>query len=112
MTRRRAGETRAATSNERRAIALAQRSENPATPPLHGVRARATLTAGERDTALLAARGLPSRQIADQLHLSVRTIENRLQRVYEKLGINRRGELADAVTSDRSHDPTEQAPVP
>jgi DNA-binding NarL/FixJ family response regulator len=31
------------------------------------------------------------------MHLSVRTVENRLQRVYEKLGISGRHELAAAL---------------
>ena len=47
--------------------------------------------------ALLAAQGLPSRVIGERLHLSVRTVENHLQRVYGKLGISKRSELAAAL---------------
>ena len=46
---------------------------------------------------MLAATGRTSREIADLLHLSVRTIETRLQRVYEKLGVASRKELATAL---------------
>jgi DNA-binding CsgD family transcriptional regulator len=38
---------------------------------------------------------MDSRRIADQLGLSVHTINNTLARVYAKLGINRRRHLAD-----------------
>ena len=34
--------------------------------------------------------GVPSREIADQLYLSTRTVENHLQRVYTKLGVTGR----------------------
>jgi DNA-binding NarL/FixJ family response regulator len=49
---------------------------------------------------MLAAVGHSNRQIAEELFLSVRTIENHLQRVYEKLGIRSRTELAAALGVD------------
>ena len=55
---------------------------------------RAELTPAERETALLAATGRSSKDIAADLVLSVRTVENRLQRVYEKLGVSSRTELS------------------
>jgi DNA-binding CsgD family transcriptional regulator len=55
------------------------------------------LTTGERDVALLAAAGRTNPEIAAQLHLSRRTVENYLYRVYEKLGISTRDELASAL---------------
>ena len=55
------------------------------------------LTDREREIATLAAQGLTSRAIAEQLVVSTRTIENHLQRVYMKLGVNGRAELADAI---------------
>ena len=55
----------------------------------------------EREVALLAARGMQSRAIADQLFLSFRTVNNHLQRAYEKLGINGRAELAAALGIDQ-----------
>ena len=58
------------------------------------------LTDREREVALLAARGMQSKVIADQLFLSMRTVNNHLQRVYDKLGINGRPELASALGLD------------
>jgi DNA-binding CsgD family transcriptional regulator len=55
------------------------------------------LTPGELNTAVQAAAGRSNKQIADHLHLSVRTVESHLQRAYEKLGISGRHELAAAL---------------
>ncbi|MGH3980794.1 MAG: LuxR C-terminal-related transcriptional regulator [Pseudonocardiaceae bacterium] len=52
------------------------------------------LTAREREIAELAARGLPKREIADRLVLSVRTVGNHLNHIYTKAGISGRAELA------------------
>jgi DNA-binding NarL/FixJ family response regulator len=53
-----------------------------------------TLTARELEIAELAARGLPKREIADRLVLSVRTVGNHLNHIYTKAGISGRAELA------------------
>ncbi|MCA2215408.1 LuxR C-terminal-related transcriptional regulator [Jidongwangia harbinensis] len=58
-----------------------------------------TLTTRERQVAELAAEGNRSREIADRLYLSPRTVENHLQRVYAKLGVNSRTELGPALRS-------------
>ncbi len=55
------------------------------------------LTKRERDVAALAASGLANREIAAQLHLSVRTVESYLQSAFGKLGIGGRTELATAL---------------
>jgi DNA-binding CsgD family transcriptional regulator len=65
------------------------------TPALRSV--RPSLTNRERQVARLAAGGAKSREIADQLFLSPRTVENHLQRVYTKLGVNGRDALAPAL---------------
>ncbi|MEJ3749250.1 LuxR C-terminal-related transcriptional regulator [Actinomycetes bacterium KLBMP 9797] len=65
------------------------------TPSLRTARPR--LTGREHEIARLAATGLPSRQIAERLYLSVRTVENHLQRIYRKLGVTNRSELAHAL---------------
>lgn len=109
VVRRRAGEVRAAAGDANRSAILAERCEFPATPAFQPVETRSKLTAPERETALLAARGLSNRDIADHLHLSIRTVENRLQRVYQKLGISRRTELADSLTL-RPAGPRNEAP--
>ena len=49
--------------------------------------------------ARLAAAGVPSKEIADQLYLSSRTVDNHLMRVYAKLGVTGRAELAAALRS-------------
>ncbi len=65
------------------------------TPALLAV--QPSLTVRERQVAELAAEGVRSREIADRLYLSPRTVENHLQRVYTKLGVNGRVELAPAL---------------
>ena len=47
----------------------------------------------EREIAALAAEGLRSREIAQRLFLSPRTVEAHLGRVYRRLGVSSRGEL-------------------
>lgn len=58
---------------------------------------RPALTDRERQIAKLAAGGLASRNIAERLYISTRTVENHLQRVYSKLGVAGRGELWPAL---------------
>jgi DNA-binding CsgD family transcriptional regulator len=67
------------------------------TPALTAV--QPSLTGREREVAELAADGVRSREIADRLFLSPRTVENHLQRVYAKLGVSGRVELAPALRS-------------
>jgi len=57
------------------------------------------LTAREGEIAHLAAQGLSNRQIADRLVVSERTVENHLYRVFIKLGVGSREELAAVTTS-------------
>ena len=56
-----------------------------------------TLTRREREVVLLAATGRSSRIIAEQLGLSVRTIDNYLGSAYTKLGIHGRAELRKVI---------------
>ncbi|MFV1962061.1 MAG: LuxR C-terminal-related transcriptional regulator, partial [Acidimicrobiia bacterium] len=51
----------------------------------------------ETEIATLAAQGLTSRQIADRLYLSVRTVNNHLATTYTKLGVHNREELAEIL---------------
>jgi len=57
------------------------------------------LTPRERRIAALAADGRTNREIAQELYVTPKTVENQLGRVYRKLGIRGRTELADALGS-------------
>lgn len=59
------------------------------------------LTPQELRVALVVATGVTNREVAAQLFLSVKTIENHLSHVFEKLGIRSRAELARIVALDR-----------
>jgi DNA-binding CsgD family transcriptional regulator len=55
------------------------------------------LTAREREIVLLVADGLSTKEVAERLFLSARTVSNHLQNAYTKLGISKRSELAAAL---------------
>jgi DNA-binding CsgD family transcriptional regulator len=59
-----------------------------------------SLTASERRVAGLAAAGLSNRQIAQQLFVTVNTVESHLRHSYVKLGVHSRGELPAALSGD------------
>ena len=82
---RRAGERRAASGLEVRSSALAAKCEGARTPALATPVVIVPLSSRERDIASLAATGATSKDIADRLFLSVRTVNNHLQSVYSKL---------------------------
>ncbi|HET6353900.1 helix-turn-helix transcriptional regulator [Streptomyces sp.] len=66
----------------------------PRTSRVVGVHA---LTTSERRVAVLAARGLTNREIAEQLFITQRTVENHLTSGFRKLGITGRRQLPDKV---------------
>ena len=55
------------------------------------------LTASERRVAEYAADGRTNREIAEELFVTPKTVENHLTRVYSKLGVGSRRELATAL---------------
>ena len=57
------------------------------------------LTPGEQRAAELVASGLSNKEVAAQLYVSVYTVEAHLSRVYAKLGIRSRGQLARRLRS-------------
>ncbi|GAB2661511.1 helix-turn-helix transcriptional regulator [Nocardia goodfellowii] len=61
--------------------------------------ARDQLTAQELQIATLAAEGFTNRQIAEKLYLSHRTVGSHLYRIYPRLGISSRVELAGAISA-------------
>jgi DNA-binding CsgD family transcriptional regulator len=67
--------------------------------------ARDRLSAQELQIAQLAATGMTNPEIAQQLYLSPRTVSSHLYRLFPKLGITSRSQLADAIDAsaeDRS----------
>ncbi len=99
---RRAGNQRAATAMMQRAFHFVELAGGVRTPGLlhgHGVE---PLTAREREVALLAATGLSSKEIGTRLIVSKRTVDSHLDRVYRKLGVTGRDQLAAALPSTES----------
>jgi DNA-binding CsgD family transcriptional regulator len=68
-------------------------------PTMLATPAAVDLTPREREIALLAAAGSTSREIADRLVVSVRTVDNHLQNAYRKLGVTRRQDLPRALSA-------------
>lgn len=58
------------------------------------------LTGTERRLAELAASGLSNREVAEHAFVSVKTVESNLTRVYRKLGVRSRVELANALRGE------------
>ena len=98
--RRAAGEVRRGTAAQQRSAELAARAGGVRTPTLARGSGLDPLTGREREVALLAAAGRTSREIGAHLFLSTRTVDTHLARVYRKLGIGGRTELAAALGID------------
>ena len=102
MVWRRSGSPRQAAAAGMRVGSLKLLCSEAHTPSLDAAEVRASLTRAESEVSRLAAAGYTNRQIADHLCLSLRTVQNHMQHVYEKLGIAGRNELAGAFTPDGS----------
>jgi DNA-binding CsgD family transcriptional regulator len=94
---RRQGDARGAAAAARRSADLVEASGGARTPPLQRGIAVDPLTKREREVALLAASGLPSRDIAEKLTVSKRTVDTHLDRIYRKLGVSGREQLSEAL---------------
>ena len=73
---------------------LAASGAHPRSIPLSGID---SLTASERRVAHMAAEELSNKEIAQALYVTVKTVEVHLSRVYRKLGITSRRQLAEAL---------------
>ena len=78
------------------ARALAQRREQQAAE-----RALAELTEREREVMALVIAGRPNKLIADELSISVRTVEVHRSRVFEKMNVKSAVELANKLRDGR-----------
>jgi DNA-binding CsgD family transcriptional regulator len=94
-----AGAKRAAADARVRAATLYRSCGLSAAPTLERL-ALPSLTAREREVAVLANQGLTNQAIADRLVLSVRTVEAHLSHVYTKSGITSRAGLVAALAVD------------
>ena len=97
------GRRRSAAASRAAAQGWHARCEGAATPLLAGLDAvplATTLSRREREVADLAARGRTSRQIAEALTISIRTVDSHLSHAYTKLGISDRAGLATALGRD------------
>jgi DNA-binding CsgD family transcriptional regulator len=109
----RGGQSSRASRLRRRCGSLRARRPEAVTPGLDLRPGMADLTLREREVAALAATGMASRQIADRLDVSVRTVDNLLHRVYRKLGVRGRVDLRAAdVDGAASIDSAPSVPRP
>jgi DNA-binding NarL/FixJ family response regulator len=97
VTHRVAGHEQAFRFSAARTLTLAGRCEDARTPALRLLEQPPELTPREREIAGLAAAGLSNRVIAERLVVSVRTVGNHLQHVFDKLGVRSRRDLEALV---------------
>jgi DNA-binding CsgD family transcriptional regulator len=95
------GDGPAAARATARARRLAAACQGAHTPGLALDGTDEPLTAREHEIALLAATSMTSREIADQLVISLRTVDNHLGHIYRKTGITRRKDLHHVVQIPR-----------
>ena len=80
------------TAAAQRAVTLGDRCSGALSPLLAAV--EPPLSPRQQEIATLAAAGRASRDIADELFVSTKTVDNHLQAIYRTLGISSRSELA------------------
>jgi DNA-binding CsgD family transcriptional regulator len=97
-----AGRAREAARAARRALRHRDRCDGARLPvaPLDADVLDVELSAREAEVALHVAEGLSSKEIADRLCVSVRTVSNHLQHVYVRLGISSRQELVEVLREE------------
>jgi DNA-binding CsgD family transcriptional regulator len=93
LAHRRAGRQASARASAASAARWLEACQGAWTPAL-GTLEAPRLTPRELEIARLAARGLTNREIAERLHISVRTVGNHLHQTFSKLGVGGRGDLS------------------
>jgi PAS domain S-box-containing protein len=73
-----------------------ERNEYASTPPAH-------LTPRQTEVLRLLEQGRSTKQIAQELHLSVETVKNHVRHLLRALGVNTRLEAVAAVRQSRRH---------
>lgn len=96
----RVGERSKSAASSARALRLAAQCGGAATPAIRSAARPLPVSAREREVAGLVAAGLSNREIADQLTVSVRTVEGHIYRACIKLDVADRDELAKIVRPD------------
>lgn len=76
---------------------------NSATPSDFDSKRLASLSAREREVVTWLIEGLTNREIAEKLSISQHTVKNYIFKIYEKLGVSNRVELAFQVLSLPAH---------
>jgi DNA-binding CsgD family transcriptional regulator len=84
-----------------RAEALAQRCGGISTPALRDVSEPLPLTAREREIVRLLGSGSSTREVAERLYVSARTVEGHIYRAMTKTGAETREELIKLLAPDR-----------
>jgi DNA-binding CsgD family transcriptional regulator len=96
---RRAGRRGPALTSSAVALRLAADCGGAVSPALTGARVPLPFTRREQQVALLLARGMSNRLIAEALSLSIRTVEGHIYQSTLKAGVSSRTELSDLVRS-------------
>ena len=81
------------------AIARAKLRNLGSRPQLRPVSGLGALTASERRVAALAALGRANKEIAQELFVTVKTVETHLAHTFQKLGISSRNDLPPAISA-------------
>ncbi|MGW3473421.1 response regulator transcription factor, partial [Saccharopolyspora sp. NPDC000995] len=76
------------------AEALGEKTKPSTTTSAPAASAEPSLTRRERETAMLVAKGMSNKGIAQQLVISTRTVESHVEHILVKLGFNTRTQIA------------------
>jgi DNA-binding NarL/FixJ family response regulator len=95
-----AGDNRKGLEAAARAQRLANRCGGAATPAVKIAARPLPVTDREREIAELIAAGLTNKEIAEQLTLSIRTVEGHVYRACYKLGVTDRDELSELMREE------------